>query len=31
MIAQLRDELSRAMAAGEGSGLRFKAERWSWS
>ncbi|WP_327117039.1 hypothetical protein OG206_17410 [Streptomyces sp. NBC_01341] len=27
MIAQLRDELSRAMADGEGSGLRFKAER----
>ncbi|MFJ8308567.1 MULTISPECIES: trypco2 family protein [unclassified Streptomyces] len=27
MIAQLRSELSRAMAAGDGEGLRFRAER----
>ena len=27
MIAQLRTELSRAMAAGDGADLRFKAER----
>ncbi|GAA4922498.1 hypothetical protein GCM10023237_49290 [Streptomyces coeruleoprunus] len=27
MIAQLREELSRAMAAGEDSDLRFEAER----
>ncbi|MEV5278343.1 trypco2 family protein [Streptomyces sp. NPDC052811] len=27
MIAQLRDELGRAMAAGDGEGLRFQAER----
>lgn len=27
MIAQLRSELSRAMADGEGEGIRFQAER----
>ncbi|MCX3063559.1 trypco2 family protein [Streptomyces beihaiensis] len=27
MIAQLRGELSRAMAEGEGNGLRFRAEK----